>query len=75
MILMDPVDARKWAKREKKDIGALSKWMKSVRSLLLIGIKKINGSMSTRSTAIFKDQNVANGLVNESFYIDSLIKE
>jgi hypothetical protein len=61
-ILMDSAEdhARQWAKREKEDLDTLSEWMKSVRSLILIRIKKnLNGSMSIRSTSIFIDQNVA----------------
>jgi len=59
-ILMDSVEdyARQWAKREKEDLDTLSEWVKSVRSLIQIRIKKLSGSMSTRSTSIFKDPNV-----------------
>ena len=41
-ILMDSVEdyARQWAKREKKDFDSLSEWVKSVRSLIQIRIKK-----------------------------------
>jgi len=56
-ILM--VYARQWAKREKEDLDTLSEWVKSVRSLIQI---IISGSMSTRSTSIFKDPNVAKHL-------------
>ena len=56
-ILMDSVEGyiRQWAKHEKEDLDTLSEWVKSVRSLIQIRIKKLSGSMSTRSTSIFKD--------------------
>jgi hypothetical protein len=61
---MDSVEdyARQCAKREKEDLDNLSEWVKSVRSLIQIRIKKFGGSMSTRSTSIFKDPNVAKHL-------------
>jgi hypothetical protein len=31
-----------WEKREKEDIDTLSEWMKSVRSLIQMRIKKVN---------------------------------
>ena len=54
-ILMDSVEdyARKWAKRE---------WIKAVRSLIQIKIKKLNGSINAHATSIFKDPNVAKHL-------------
>jgi len=65
-MIMDSVEdyVRQWAKREKEDFDTLSEWMKSVRSLIQIRIKKISGSMSTRSTSTFKDPNV---LLNTCF--------
>jgi hypothetical protein len=55
--------ARQWAKREKEDLDILSEWVKSVRSLMQINIKKtLSGSMSTRSISTFKDPNVAKHL-------------
>ena len=41
-ILMDYVEdyARQWAKREKENLDTLSEWMKCVRSLIQIRIKK-----------------------------------
>jgi hypothetical protein len=54
--------ARQWAKREKEFLDTLSEWVKSVRSLIQIRIKKLIGSMSTRSKSIFKDPNVAKHL-------------
>ena len=41
-ILMDSVEdyARQWAIREKEDLDTLSGWVKSVRSLMQIRIKK-----------------------------------
>ena len=62
---MDSVEdyARQWAKREKEDLDTLSEWVKCVRSLIQIRIiKKLSGSMSTRSASIFKDPNVAKHL-------------
>ena len=63
-ILMDSVEdyVRQWEKRENEDLDALSEWVKSVRSLMQIRIKKLSGSMNTRSTPIFKDPNVAKHL-------------
>ena len=39
---MDSVEdyARQWEKREKEDLYTLSEWVKSVRSLMQIRIKK-----------------------------------
>ena len=61
---MDSVEdyARQWAKREKEDLDTLSEWVKSVSSLIQIRIKKLGGAMSTCSTSIFKDPNVAKHL-------------
>ena len=61
---MDSIEdyARQWAKREKEDIDTLPEWVKNVRSLIHNRIKKLSGSMSTRSTSIFKDLNVAKHL-------------
>ena len=77
-ILMDSVEdyARQWAKRGKQDLDTLSKWVKSVRSLIQIIIKKFSGSMSTRSTSIFKDPNVAIdlSLLHEKYVIVSADK-
>jgi hypothetical protein len=63
-ILMDSVEhyARQCAKREKEDLDTLSKWVKSVRSLIQIRIEEVSGSMSTRSTSIVKDSNVTKHL-------------
>ena len=54
--------ARQWVKREKEDLDTLYEWMKSVRFLIQIIIKNRSGYMSTRSTPIFKDPNVAKHL-------------
>ena len=61
---MDSVEdyARQLAKREKEDLDILSEWVKSVRSLTQIRIKKLSGSISSRCTSIFKDPNVAKQL-------------
>jgi hypothetical protein len=57
------VNTKLWEKREKEDLDTLSEWLKSVRSLIQIIIKrKLSGSMSTRFTSIFKDPNVAKHL-------------
>jgi hypothetical protein len=64
-ILMDSVEdyARQWVKREKEYLDTLSEWVKSVRSLIQIRIKrKLSGSMRNRSTSNFKDPNVAKHL-------------
>jgi hypothetical protein len=55
-ILMDSVEdyAIQWAKREKEELDTLSEWVKSVKSLIQIRIKKLSGSMSTRSKSINK---------------------
>ena len=42
----------------------LPEWVKSVRSLIKIRIKKLNGSMSTWATSILKDPNVAKHMSN-----------
>ena len=61
-ILMDSVEdyASQWAKREKEDLDTLSEWVKSVRSLIQIRIKKLSGSMSTRSKSIFMTKMLLN---------------
>ena len=58
---MDSVEdyARQWTTREKENLDTLFEWTKSVRLLMQIGIENLSGSMSTRSTSIFKDPNVA----------------
>ena len=57
---MDSVEdyARYWEKRENEGLDALSEWVKSMRLLIQIKIKKTSGSMHTRSTSIFKDPHV-----------------
>ena len=76
---MDSVEdyARQWAKREKENLVILSEWVKSVRSLIQIRIKKkLNGSMSIRSTSIFMDPNVAKhlSLLHDKYVIVSADK-
>ena len=63
-ILLDSVEdyARQWAKREQEDSETPFEWVKNVRSIMQIRIKKLSGFMSTRSTSIFKDLNVAKHL-------------
>jgi hypothetical protein len=76
--ILDSVEdyARQWAKREKEDLYTLSEWVKSLRSLIQIIIKKFSGSMSTRSTSIFKDPNVAKhlSLLHDKYIIVSADK-
>jgi hypothetical protein len=75
---MDSVEdyARQWTKREKEGLDTLSEWVKSVRSLIQIRIWKLSGSMSTRSTSIFKDANVAKhlSLLHDKYVIVSADK-
>ena len=71
---MDSVEdyARQWTKREKEDLDTLSEW-----SLIQIRIfNKLSGSMSTRSTSIFKDPNVAKhlSLLHDKYVIVSADK-
>ena len=79
-ILMDFVEdyARQWVKREKYDLltDTLSELMKSVRSLIQIGIKKLNGSMSTRKNINLKDPNIAKhmSLLHDKYAIVSADK-
>ena len=63
---MDSVEdyARQCDKPEKESMDTLSEWMKSVRSLIQIRIKKLSVSMSTRGISIFKDPNVAKHMSN-----------
>ena len=46
----------------KKDVDTLFEWIKAVRSLIQIRIKKLNGSINAHATSIFKDRNVAKHL-------------
>jgi len=77
-ILMDSTKdyGRQWAKRDREDLDTLSECVTSVRSLIQIRIKKLNGSMSTRSTSIFKDPNVAKhlSLLHDKYVIVSADK-
>ena len=54
---MDSVEdyARQWTKREKEDVDNLFQWIKAVRSLIQIRIKKLNGSINAHTTSIFND--------------------
>ena len=62
---MDSVEdyVRQWAKHEKEDLYSLSEWVKNVRSLMQIRIKKRSGFMSNFVC------------VCKSHYIDCLIKQ
>jgi len=55
----------------KKDINILSDWVKCVRLLIQMRNKKLNGSMSTCSTSIFKDPIVAKhlSLLNDKYVV------
>ena len=72
---MDSVEdyARQWAKREQEDSETPFEWVKNVRSLMQIRIKKLSGSMITRSISIFKDLNVAKqvSLLHDKYVIVS----
>ena len=64
--------ARQWTKRGKEDLDTLCEW-----SLIQIRIfNKLSGSMSTRSTSIFKDPNVAKhlSLLHDKYVIVSADK-
>ena len=75
---MDSVSdyARQWAKRKKEDLDTLSEWIKAVRSLIQIRIKKLNGSINAHDTSIFKDPNVAQHLsyLHENLLLSPQIK-
>ena len=76
---MDSVEdyARQWAKREKENLVILSEWVKSVRSLIQIRIKKnLSGYMSIHSSSIFMDPNVAKhlSLLHDKYVIVSADK-
>jgi hypothetical protein len=75
---MDSIEdyARQWAKREKEDLDTLPEWVKNVRSLIHNRIKKLSGSMSTSSTSILKDLNVAKhlSLLHDKYVIVSADK-
>jgi len=77
-ILMDSIEdyARQWARCEQEDSDTPSEWVKSVTSLMQIIIQKLKGSMSTRSTSIFKDLIVAKHLplLNDKYVIVSTDK-
>jgi len=61
---MDSVEdyAIQWTIGEMDDLDTLSERVKSVRSLIQIIIKKLSGSIRTRSTSIFKDPNATKHL-------------
>ena len=74
-IFMDSVEdyARQWEKCEKEDLDTRSKWVKSVRPLIQIRIKKLNGSSST---SVFKEPNAAKhlSLLHDKYVIVSADK-
>ena len=84
---MDSVEdyARQWAKREKEDLDTLSEWVKSVRSLIQIIIKKksvglcalaLNQSINDKYVVVSADKAPNNIVfVCKSHYKDCLIKE
>jgi hypothetical protein len=55
----------------KKDMDILSDWVKCVRLLIQMRNKKLNGSMSTHSTSIFKNPIVAKHLshLNDKYVV------
>ena len=59
-LLTDAVEdyARDWSKREKVEPDTLSEWIKSIRSLIQIRIKKLAGSMSTKGSNVLKNPDV-----------------
>ena len=59
---MDSVEdyASECTKHEKEDVDSLSEWIKAVRSLIHIRIKKLNGSINTHATSILKTQMLQN---------------
>ena len=63
---MDSVEdyARQWAKREKVDANTLSEWIKAVRSLIQIRIRKLSESLKTDGSSIFKDRDVLKDLTH-----------
>ena len=70
---MDSVEdyARQWVKREKVEVDTLSEWVKTVRSLIQIRIKKLQESMSTKAPSVFKDPAVLRDLfaIHEKFVV------
>jgi hypothetical protein len=65
ILLVYSVEAyvRKWTKREKEEVDALLKWVKAVRLLIQIRIRKFKWSMSTNSTSVFKYPDVVKHLL------------
>ena len=66
-LLMDAVEdyARKWNKREQDtEIDSLSEWVKAVRSLIQLRIKKLRRSMNANATSIFNNRDVAETLAS-----------
>ena len=64
---MDAVEdyARKWIKREQdKELDSLSEWVKAVRSLIQLRIKKLRRSMNAKATSIFDNPDVAETLAS-----------
>ena len=58
-------------KREKSEVDTISEWVKTVRSLIQIRIKKLQGSMSTQTPSVLKDTTVLKDLsaILEKFFV------
>ena len=58
-IPTDSVDDydRQLVNRKKEDEDTLSEWIEAMTSLIQIRIKKLNGSVNTHASSIFKDPN------------------
>jgi hypothetical protein len=71
-ILIDSVEdyARQWAKREKEDLDTLSEWVKSVRSLMQIGLY-MNGGTNTGAIRRLKFEIVNIEITQHMFVIKS----
>ena len=52
---------RKWIKREQQEVDTITEWVKAVWLLIQIRIEKL-GSMSTKTTSVFKDPEVVETL-------------
>ena len=76
---MDSVEdyARQWANREKEDLDLFPNGGRAWSRLCKLKFKtKLSGSMSTRSTSIFKDQHAAKqlSLLHDKYVIFSVDK-
>ena len=62
---------RKWTGREKEEVDTLSEWVRAVRSLIQIRIRKLKRSMSTNTTSVFRDPDVAEtmSIIHEKYLV------